>query len=157
ASELRDVREDSDTNRRAPATRDRGANITQPYDPEATASLDLRRVETMIARNTQLEQQVQRLEHDEAASRKQLAEAEGRLRDAVDRDAALRKQLAETETRLRDALARADDDVDTTKPESKLPSSLSEHLSVLEESIDSLRANMRAASDETAMMEQTES
>jgi hypothetical protein len=32
-----------------------------------------------------------------------------------------------------------------------------EHLTVLEESIDSLRANMRAASDETAMMDQSDS
>ncbi len=38
-----------------------------------------------------------------------------------------------------------------------LPIEFAEHLNTLEESIDSLRANMRAASDETASMDQTES
>ena len=38
-----------------------------------------------------------------------------------------------------------------------MPAALAEHVSVLEESIDSLRANMRAASDETAVMEQSDS
>lgn len=38
-----------------------------------------------------------------------------------------------------------------------MPIEFAEHLNVLEESIDSLKANMRAASDETAMMEQNDS
>jgi hypothetical protein len=37
-----------------------------------------------------------------------------------------------------------------------MPLEFAEHLNVVEEAIDSLRANMRAASDETAMMDQTE-
>ena len=46
--------------------------------------------------------------------------------------------------------------IQMTNTGSQLPIEFAEYLAVLEESIDSLRANMRAASDETAMMEQTE-
>ena len=38
-----------------------------------------------------------------------------------------------------------------------LPDGFGQHLSSLQDSIDSLRANMRAASDETAVMDQTDS
>jgi hypothetical protein len=55
-----------------------------------------------------------------------------------------------------DAQRRAQEDEPTTT-KSQLPIEFAEQLSVLEESIDSLRANMRAASDETAVMDQTES
>jgi len=50
-----------------------------------------------------------------------------------------------------------DDDAEYTHTGSQLPIDLAEHVNVLDESIDSLRAEMRAASDETAVMEQTES
>jgi len=44
-----------------------------------------------------------------------------------------------------------------THPRNQLPIELAEHVNVLDESIDSLRAEMRAASDETAVMEQNDS
>jgi predicted RNA-binding protein with PUA domain len=50
-----------------------------------------------------------------------------------------------------------DDDANVTRTGSGLPVDIVEHVSVLEESIDSLRANMRAASDETAIMDQSDS
>jgi hypothetical protein len=54
----------------------------------------------------------------------------------------------------RPAAAEPADPAEAARP---LPESVTENLNILEESIDSLRANMRAASDETAVMEETES
>src|SRR6185436_17076410 len=58
-------------------------------------------------------------------------------------------------------LQKAPSDRETTSDTNKTLSAPSdgvlESLGVLEEAIDSLRANMRAATDETAMMDQTES
>jgi chromosome segregation ATPase len=142
AADLRDARGDSETtNRRAPIVDPHtGGRRTPPpqRDPEATATLDVAQIEKMIARTTELEKKVIALERESAGLRKQLNESEQRLRDAIDR-------------------ADDDDDSDATRTGSQLPIVLAEHVSMLEESIDSLRANMRAASDETAMMEQSDS
>jgi outer membrane murein-binding lipoprotein Lpp len=51
-----------------------------------------------------------------------------------------------------------EDDNELTRTGNQLPiAELAEHVTTLEESINSLRANMRAASDETAMMDPSES
>jgi len=71
----------------------------------------------------------------------------------------LLKKLETENTALRlraEAQDRAKED-EPTNTGNALPIEFAEHLNVLEESIDSLRANMRAASDETAMMDQTDS
>jgi chromosome segregation ATPase len=134
-SDLRGAREDSETtNRRAPEIKKPPAKVE--YDPEATAQADLSKYEPIIAKATELQQKVTEL-------------------DKV--NAQLRAQLADTELRLREAIDRDDDGVEATTTGSQLPIAFAEHLSVLEESIDSLRANMRAASDETAMMDQSDS
>jgi hypothetical protein len=68
----------------------------------------------------------------------------GALQHQLDEDAALRHQLAA--------------DGDLARTGSQLPiGELAQHVIMLEESINSLRANMRAASDETAMMDPSES
>ncbi|NVB84544.1 MAG: hypothetical protein HOV81_39580, partial [Kofleriaceae bacterium] len=103
-------------------------------DPEATAQADLSRYTALVARAAELEQKVLRLEKDDEQHRRELSEANARLA----------------------AQHRAQED-EPTNTGNSLPIEFAEHLSVLEESIDSLRANMRAASDETAMMDQTES
>ena len=82
----------------------------------------------------------------------ELEQKNGKLEKDI---AALRRQLSETEARA-EAQARAHED-EPTNTGNALPLEFAEHLNVLEESIDSLRANMRAASDETAMMDQSES
>ena len=67
---------------------------------------------------------------------------------------ALRKQLKALEIRLEAAEEKAE----STATGTQLPlGGVAEQVSILEESIDSLRSNMRAASDETAMMEQSDS
>jgi chromosome segregation ATPase len=133
-SDLRGAREDSETtNRRAPELK-KSAKVE--YDPEATAQADLSKYEPIIAKATELQQKVAELDKVNAQLRAQLADTEQRLREAIDRD---------------------DDGVEATTTGSQLPIAFAEHLSVLEESIDSLRANMRAASDETAMMDQSDS
>jgi hypothetical protein len=86
------------------------------------------------------------------------SEAEHKLIQTERDVAALRARLAETEERLRAAIDRPDEeDSEATRTGSQLPIVLGEHVNILEESIDSLRANMRAASDETAIMDQTDS
>jgi hypothetical protein len=102
-------------------------------DAEATVQADLSRYTAIVARAAELEQKIQRMEKEEERLRRMLADAEARAA----------------------AQSRARED-EPTNTGSALPIALAEYLSVLEESIDSLRANMRAASDETAMMEQTE-
>ncbi len=141
-SELQDLRgDDGDTtNRRVPAIGRTPTPSRRPeaaYDPDATAALDVGRIEAMIAKTTELEKKVTVLERDNASLRKQLGETEQRLRDAID--------------------GSDDDEAESTRTGSQLPIVLAEHVSALEESIDSLRANMRAASDETAIMEQSDS
>jgi flagellar hook-basal body complex protein FliE len=66
----------------------------------------------------------------------------------------MRRELSESEQKLA-AQRRANED-EPTNTGTGIPMEFAEHLSVLEESIDSLRANMRAASDETAMMDQSQ-
>jgi chromosome segregation ATPase len=132
-SELRDARgEDADTNQR-------GA-VKTGFDPDATAQLDLAKLakyESLAARSSELEQKLAQLEQG---------------------DAALRRQLADAEERLRLAAIDLEDDSELTRTGNQLPiAELAEHVNVLEESIDSLRANMRAASDETATMDPSES
>jgi chromosome segregation ATPase len=121
-SQLRDVREDSETmNRRI------------PHDPESSGQVDLSRYTALVARAAELEQRVVRMEKDEERMRRQLVDAEARAA----------------------AQHRANED-EPTNTGNQLPMEFAEYLTVLEEAIDSLRANMRAASDETAMMEQTD-
>jgi predicted nucleic acid-binding Zn-ribbon protein len=128
-SELRDVREDSDTTSRAAAS-------PRDYDPENTAQLDVSRYEAAIAKTVALEGQVQALQREEQN---------------------LRTRLTDTEERLREAIEGPDDAMDLTHTGGQLPIDVAEHVLVLEESINSLRAEMRAASDETAVMDQTDS
>jgi chromosome segregation ATPase len=94
---------------------------------------DLSRYTAIVARAAELEQKIVKMEKEEERMRRQLADAEARLA----------------------AQHRAHED-EPTSTGYHLPLKFAEQLSVLEESIDSLRANMRAASDETAMMDQTE-
>ncbi|HEY0190630.1 MAG TPA: hypothetical protein VGC42_05865, partial [Kofleriaceae bacterium] len=71
--------------------------------------------------------------------------------------AGLRNQLSESQRQLREAID-GDDDSEMTRTGAQVPiSDLAAHVTQLEESINSLRANMRAASDETAMMSPSES
>jgi hypothetical protein len=98
-----------------------------PREPDITLQADLGRYTALVARAAELEQ------HN------------ARLRDA----------LADAQART-EVETHGDDDLPTNVGPG-LPLAFAEHLSVLEESIDSLRANMRAASDETAMMAQNES
>ncbi|MDQ3369409.1 MAG: hypothetical protein M3680_28620, partial [Myxococcota bacterium] len=136
AADLRVARGDSETtSRRAPIDRQK---LERDYDPEVTAEADLSKYEPIIAKATELQQRVVELEKE---------------------DRLLRERLAETEQRLRDVIDGSDDDAgaESTHTGSQLPIAFAEHLNILEESIDSLRANMRAASDETAMMDQSDS
>ena len=103
------------------------------HDLEVTAQADL---QAMISQATDLQEKVKRLERQDATLRQQLADAEQRLRETIDAEPA---------------------DGEATRTGAQQPIALAEHVSVLEESIDSLRSNMRAASDETAMMDQSES
>jgi len=140
-SDLRHARSDDSetTSRRLPTTQPpkRRSGQQQAYDPEATAHADLSRYTAIIAKADQLEKQVERMDRENRDLKKLLADTEGRLRAAMDGD--------------------DDDDSEATRTGNQLPIALAEHVSTLEESIDSLRANMRAASDETAMMDQSDS
>ena len=111
--------------------------------PDDTARVDLAKYESLVARGSEMEHQLAQLQRDDGALRRQLSATEDRLRTAEDR--------------LRSAMTSAADSERTTTG-SQLPlTALVEHIGTLEESIDSLRANMRAASDETAMMDPSES
>jgi chromosome segregation ATPase/pSer/pThr/pTyr-binding forkhead associated (FHA) protein len=79
-----------------------------------------------------------------------------RFRAAQVENEELRRRVHELEDRMRAPTASEAMD-DGPPPRPAIPEALAEHLNVLEESIDSLRANMRAASDETAVMEDSES
>ncbi len=105
-----------------------------PIEPEVTAQADLSRYTALVARATELEQKLTAIEQEDDTLRRQLADAEARI-------------AAQTR-------AQEDEPTGTGTP---LPIEFAEHLNTLEESIDSLRSNMRAASDETAMMEQSDS
>jgi ParB family chromosome partitioning protein len=120
-SQLRDLRDDSETTHRKVPALDEAPSQHARYTQ-------------LVSRASELEQKNGKLEKDLVA---------------------LRRQLSETEARA-EAQARAHED-EPTNTGNALPLEFAEHLNVLEESIDSLRANMRAASDETAMMDQTES
>ena len=147
--EVRDSRSDSETtNERAPldarelariearraAAAGRGDNVA---DPEDTANFDVARFEKMIAQTTELEKRLAGYERDNKLLQQRLAETEQQLRDAID--------------------GADDDDANVTRTGGGLPIEIHDHVAVLEESIDSLRANMRAASDETAVMDQSDS
>ncbi len=130
-SELRDAREDERHHQPA-----RPESRRARLRPEGTAQLDVSRYEATLAKTTELEQQVATLQREEQK---------------------LRTRLADTEERLREAMDGPDDGVELTHTSSQLPLDVAEHVNVLDEAIDSLRSEMRAASDETAVMEQTES
>jgi len=130
-SEVRDARGDDITSQRAA--------VKASFDPEVTMQADVVKYASLISKSAELEKKVVQLEREDAALRRQLAEAQERLRIAA-------IDLAD------------DDDEDKTRTGSHLPiAELAEHVTTLEESINSLRANMRAASDETAMMDPSES
>ena len=101
--------------------------------PEAPA-VDLSRYTQLVSRSAELEQRNQKLEKEQIVVRRLLAEAEAKV----------------------EAQQRAHED-EPTNTGRAMPIEFAEHLNILEESIDSLKANMRAASDETAMMEQSDS
>jgi chromosome segregation ATPase len=108
-----------------------------PYDPEVTAQADLDKYEPVIAKSKEAIERAARLERA---------------------DADLRRKLAETEAKLRAAMeiaSRVDQDVGRTT--TSMPAAMAEPMLVLEESIDSLRAEMRAAADEAAEMTPTPS
>jgi chromosome segregation ATPase len=135
AIEVRDARiNDDETTGRRTAIKE---TAKPAHDPEATGVLDVAKMESIIARASEAEHKLVQAEREVAALRTRLADTEERLRAAIDRE--------------------DDDDSESTRTGSQLPIVLGEHVSILEESIDSLRANMRAASDETAIMDQTES
>ncbi len=93
-----------------------------------------------------------------AVDNNQLVEADQRYQQIMRDNLALKKAMADLEARLAQAQERLEDQEEATATGSQLPmTEIVEHVSILEESIDSLRANMRAASDETAMMDQTDS
>jgi chromosome segregation ATPase len=129
-SEVRDARGDGDITSQRLA-------VKPSFDPEVTMQADAK-YESLIGKTKELEQKLARLEREDGELRRQLADAEERLRIA--------------------AIDLADDDDDKTRTGNHLPiAELAEHVTTLEESINSLRANMRAASDETAMMDPSES
>lgn len=101
--------------------------------PEAPA-VDLSRYTQLVSRSAELEQRNLKLEKEQVVVRRLLAEAEAKV----------------------EAQQRARED-EPTNTGNAMPIEFAEHLNILEESIDSLKANMRAASDETAMMEQSDS
>jgi chromosome segregation ATPase len=150
-SQLRDARDDSETvNRdvraargsieppRRPSAALRGPaepDLSRPrVDGEAGAPADLSRYTALVARASELEQKMVKIEREDEKLRRQLAEAQAKL----------------------EAQRRAQED-EPTSSKDPLPIQFVEQLGVLEEAIDSLRANMRAASDETAMMDQSDS
>jgi len=119
-SQPRNVRDDSETGIRQVGTAARA-------DAESTEKADLSRYTALVARASELEQKLMRLEKDDAQLRRSLQEAEAKVAQR--------------------------------KPDGggQMSEQMVEYLNVIEESIDSLRANMRAASDETAMMDPSES
>lgn len=137
AAELKDARHDEDTTNRAMPVVKNEPKHAPHYDGEVTAQVDVSKYEAVISKSVELEGKVKKLEKEDAALRAQLADAEERLRQAID--------------------GGDNDDAESTRTGSQLPIALAEHISLLEEAIDSLRSNMRAASDETAMMDQSPS
>ena len=128
ALDLRESRGDTDTtSRRAPIV------VPAQFDAEVTAQADVSKYETLIVKAQETEKRLVKLENENQLLKGELIEAEKAARAAED---------------------RADD---PTRTGEQLPVAIAEHVTALEESIDSLRANMRAASDETAMMDQTDS
>jgi chromosome segregation ATPase len=128
AADLRESRGDTDTtSRRAPL------NVSKDFDAEVTAQADVSKYETLILKAQESEKRLTKLESENQVLKAELIEAEKAARAAED---------------------RADD---PTRTGEQLPVQIAEHVAALEESIDSLRANMRAASDETAMMDPTDS
>ena len=119
---------DETTGKRAPIV---------PFDPEVTAQADLGKYEQMIARSKEQAERAARIEREDADLRRKLAETEAKLRAAMD------------------MAVHAGDSASRTIP--SMPAALAEPLAILEESIDSLRAEMRAASDEAAEMTPTPS
>ncbi|HSD89522.1 MAG TPA: hypothetical protein VLB44_18455, partial [Kofleriaceae bacterium] len=126
-SQLRDLRDDSETKNRQMPTPGR-------KEAESGGQPDLSRYTALVARAAELEQKVVKMEKESERMRRELSESQSRLA----------------------AQHRAHED-EPTNTGGGVPLEFAEHLSVLEESIDSLRANMRAASDETAMMDQSDS
>jgi chromosome segregation ATPase len=103
-------------------------------EAEATMQADLGRYTALVARASDLEAKLATLEQEDAQLRARLADAEARA--AADEGGA---------------------DDEPTRTGHTLPLEFAEQLSVIEESIESLRANMRAASDETAVMPSSDS
>src|SRR5688572_9074571 len=88
AIEVRDSLSEGDTtSRRAPIAPPATDNRRKPamgYDPEATAALDIARIEQMIARSTELEQKLVQYEREVGMLRAQLRERDDRLAELAD-------------------------------------------------------------------------
>ena len=83
-----------------------------------------------------------------------------KLEPFIARASELQQKVTELEAVVaeqRSQLAAPDIEAESTRTNGQFNVLVAEHVNVLEEAIDSLRANMRAASDETAVMDQTES
>lgn len=171
ALDLRDARADDDeTTGQRPISGARPLPSPPERDSEVTAALDVEKIEPLVARIAELERQLAQAAHDGEQVRAQLVDSEQKAAHTADAlrqrlaaveqqathdSAELRRQLAATQQQLEDAIEDAD--AEETRTASAQSIELAEHLSVLEESIDSLRANMRAASDEAAVMPPSES
>ena len=83
-----------------------------------------------------------------------------KLEPFIARASELQQKVTELEAIVaeqRSQLAAPDIEAESTRTHGQFNVLVAEHVNILEEAIDSLRANMRAASDETAVMDQTES
>jgi chromosome segregation ATPase len=120
---------------------------TFPQDPEVTAQ---RAQVSKMAADAELE--VRRAREEAAGIASELERVRVKTTAEI-------RGLEEQIRVLKQAPATGDRETtaDTNKTVSAPPDGVLDSLGVLEEAIDSLRANMRAATDETAMMDQTES
>ncbi|MEO8553802.1 MAG: hypothetical protein ABI678_27705, partial [Kofleriaceae bacterium] len=174
-SELRAARGDADAAKLR-------AIIPAAYteDPEVTASgPQVSRLEATTGENVELKKQLAAAHADLERLKKKAGDKSGPVDDgelrkvreqAATAQAELERVRVKTtadiralEDQIRDLqqqppqrrTAERDTTSDTNRTGPAAPDGIVENLGVLEEAIDSLRANMRAASDETAMMDQT--
>ena len=100
------------------------------------SSKDLAAYEKVLAESKDLADQVKRLQRTEGELRAQLEDAEARVRAAIDR-------------------SDEDGDAESTRTGNQLPIAVAEQVGVIEEAVESLRAEMRAASDTAMDLQQT--
>ncbi len=97
---------------------------------------DLAAYEQVLAESKELADQVRRLQRTEGELRAQLEDAEARVRAAIDR-------------------VDDDSDAESTRTGNQLPIAVAEQVGVIEEAVESLRSDMRAASDTAMDLEPT--